>query len=233
MRYMALAAHPDDVEMFCAGTLAKAVRLGHEVVICVACDGAGGHMTIAPEALARIRRQEAENAANVIGAEFISLALPDMFVFDDRETRLIVADAIRQARPDVIITHWPEDYHADHRNVSQLVFAASFLATLPNIETAHLAHPNVTPIYYMDTPAGKGFVPTEYVDVSETFETKRRMLACHESQITWLKEHDNVDIIEFMETMSRARGLQCGVTHAEGFRFADIWPRTQPKRLLP
>ncbi len=233
MRYMAIGAHPDDIEILCAGTLARAVQLGHEAVICVACNGAGGHMTIEPAELSHIRKQEAQDAASLIEAEFISLGYPDMFIFDDRETRLAFADAIRQARPDVIITHWPEDYHADHRIVSQLVFAASFLATLPNIETAHPAHPIVSPLYYMDTPASKGFIPTEYVDISGTFEIKRQMLSCHESQVTWLKEHDSVDIIEFMETMSRARGLQCGVSFAEGFRIADVWPRTQPRRLLP
>ncbi|MCO6452189.1 MAG: PIG-L family deacetylase [Caldilineales bacterium] len=233
MRYMAVGAHPDDIEMFCAGTLVRAVQAGHDAIMCVACDGSGGHTAIGPVELTRIRGQEAQSAASIIGAEFIPLGYPDMFIFDDRETRLIFADAIRRARPDVIITHWPHDYHADHRIVSQLVFAASFLATLPNIKTDHPAYPLVTPIYYMDTPASKGFVPTEYVDITETYETKQRMLSCHESQVTWLKEHDNVDILEFMETMARSRGTQCGVRYAEGFRFADVWPRTVTRRLLP
>jgi len=59
------------------------------------------------------------------------------------------------------------------------------------------------------------------------------MMACHQSQIVWLKDHDNMDILEFIEIMARARGLQCGVAYAEGFRHADVWPRTPPRRLLP
>jgi N-acetylglucosamine malate deacetylase 1 len=233
MRFMAIGAHPDDVEVQCAGTLARCAQLGHEVVICVVTNGAAGSMVIGPDEMARIREREARASAGIIGAEFIWLGYPDEFLFDSRETRLAFIDAIREGRPNAIITHPPEDYHPDHVRVSQLVFDASFVASVPSIETAHPAHPLVPPIYYMDTPAGKGFVPTEYVDISRTFEVKRRMMACHESQIVWLKDHDNMDILEFIEIMARSRGLQCGVPHAEGFRQANVWPRTPPQRLLP
>ena len=233
MRFMAIGAHPDDVEVQCAGTLARCVQLGHEAVICVVTNGAAGHMVVKPPEMARIREQEARAAAEIIGAEFIWLGYPDEFLFDSRETRLVFIDAIRQGRPDAIITHPPEDYHPDHVRVSHLVFDASFVSSVPSIETAHPAHPLVPPIYYMDTPAGKGFLPAEYVDISATFEVKRRMMASHQSQIVWLKDHDNMDILEFIEIMARARGLQCGVPYAEGFRHADVWPRTPPRRLLP
>jgi len=70
---------------------------------------------------------------------------------DNEETRLAFTDAIRQARPDMIITHAPEDYHPDHLMAGELVFTASFLSGLPNIVTDQPAHLVVPPIYYMDT----------------------------------------------------------------------------------
>jgi LmbE family N-acetylglucosaminyl deacetylase len=233
MRILAIGAHPDDLEILCAGTLARYRQAGHEVVMGVATDGTAGHMIIKPPELAQIREKEARSAAEVIGAQFIWLGFPDELIFNDRVTRLAVVDAIRQARPDVIITHAPDDYHPDHRVVSSLVFDCSFIASLPNVETSHPAHPAVPPIYYMDTIAGKGFHPSEYVDISAAIEIKRQMLACHHSQLTWLKDHDNIDIMEFMDVVARTRGYQCNVPYAEGFRSADVWPRTPPKRLLP
>jgi LmbE family N-acetylglucosaminyl deacetylase len=190
-------------------------------------------MEIKPPELARIREREARTAAEMIKAEFIWLGFPDELVFNDRETRLAVVDAIRQARPDLIITHAPDDYHPDHCVVSSLVFDTSFVASLPNIETDQPAHATVPPVYYMDTLAGKGFHPTEYVDISQTMATKRDMLACHNSQLTWLNDHDDIDVMEFMEVVARTRGFQCNVPYAEGFRQADVWPRTPPERLLP
>lgn len=233
MRVLAIGAHPDDLEILCAGTLARYAQAGHEVVMCVATDGTAGHMLIKPPELAQIREREARAAAAVIKAEFIWLGFPDELIFNDRETRLAFVDAIRQARPDLIITHAPDDYHPDHRMVNRLVFDASFVASLPNIETNQPAHPAVPPLYYMDTLAGKGFHPSEYVDISSTIDIKRQMLACHDSQLTWLKDHDNIDIMEFMEVVARTRGFQCNAPYAEGFRREDVWPRTPPDRLLP
>ena len=127
----------------------------------------------------------------------------------------------------------PDDYHHDHRIVSDLVHKASFMATLPNIETEFVACESVSPIYYMDTLAGHGFNPTEYVDISNTFLTKQNMLACHKSQLEWLEEHDGEDMLEFVHIVAKARGYQAGVQYAEGFRLAQTWSRTPPRRLLP
>ncbi len=226
-------AHPVDVEVDCSGHMARFVQLGAQAAICVCGGGSGGHMHMPPDELSRILEGEARKAAALIGAQFIWLGIPDGFIIDNEDTRLAFTDAIRQARPDVIVTHAPEDYHPDHVMAGQLVFTASFLSGIPNIKTEHPAHLVVPPIYYMDTPTGKGFLPTEYVDITDTFAIKREMLACHESQLVWLRDHDNIDVLEFMEIQSRSRGLQCGVTYAEGFRQADVWPRTPPRRLLP
>lgn len=59
------------------------------------------------------------------------------------------------------------------------------------------------------------------------------MLMCHQSQLTWLQDHDQIDIVDFMEITNRYRGLQSGARYAECFRCEGSWPRQQPRRLLP
>jgi LmbE family N-acetylglucosaminyl deacetylase len=85
----------------------------------------------------------------------------------------------------------------------------------------------------MDTVAGVNFSPTDYVDITETFEIKKKMLLCHRSQYKWIKGHHLADPINLIETMTKFRGLQCGVFYAEGFRKAEVWGRLRPGRLLP
>jgi N-acetylglucosamine malate deacetylase 1 len=169
----------------------------------------------------------------VIGAELVWLGLPDEFVFNDEPTRRRLLDAIRAARPDLILTHAPVDYHPDHVATHRAVFDASFVMGLPNVQTPSPPHPGVAPLFYFDTLAGQGFLPTEYVDISETFAVKREMLRQHASQVEWLQYHDGIDIVAFMETVARFRGLQCGAEYAEGFQHADVWPRVRTARLLP
>ena len=83
------------------------------------------------------------------------------------------------------------------------------------------------------TIMGLGFSTTEYVDVSGQLETKVAMLEAHQSQLTWLRDHDGIDIVEQMKTTTRFRGLQCGVQYAEGFAQCLTWLRGTTRRLLP
>jgi LmbE family N-acetylglucosaminyl deacetylase len=230
---LAIGAHPDDLEILCGGTLARCAARGDAVTMLVMTDGSAGHAEIGAAELAVIREREARSAAAVIGADLVWLGLPDEFVFNDEPTRRRLLDAIRAARPDLILTHDPDDYHPDHRATSRAVFDASFIMGLPNVRTASPPHPGVAPLYYFDTLAGVGFRPEEYVDITECVETKRAMLAAHASQVDWLRHHDSIDIQAFMETVARFRGLQCGCEFAEAFRPARAWPRLRPERLLP
>jgi len=232
-RVLAIEAHPDDVEIQCAGTLAKFARMGVSVSVAVATDGSAGHMLIPPKELAEIRHSEAKEAAQCIGAELYWMGYVDEMLFDDAATRLNFAEVIRKARPDLILTHAPDDYHPDHRMVSRLVFNASFLSSLPNIPTESPFHPGVQPLYYFDSAGSVGFQPTEYVDITETFATKREMLSRHKSQIKWLFDHDQVDMLASIEQSGKARGAQCGVAMAEGFRPEFSWPRLRTYRVLP
>ena len=234
MRVLALSSHPDDVELACAGTLARYKSLGHEVIICHVANGNLGHTVIPPQELREIRRQEAQMAGALIGAEVITCDVGDLLVYaGQKQQRDKIVDVIRTTQPDVIITHSPRDYMPDHVAVSRLVFDASFAASVHHYRTESQEVAPLTPIYYMDTLAGINFQPTEYVDITDTIELKLEMLAAHESQIKWMQAHDQIDFLEFVRTCARFRGLQCGVPYAEAFAQCHTWPRLTTKRLLP
>jgi LmbE family N-acetylglucosaminyl deacetylase len=234
MRVLAVGAHPDDLEVLCGGTLARFVGEGHEVVMCHASKGDRGSFVHTSEEIAAIRGREARRAAEICGAEYATLGLHDgeVSAADPAQRRLVI-DLVRETRPDLILTHHPQDYMSDHNEIARLVFDCSFHATLPLFETERPHHGTVTPIYYMDTVMGVGFQPTEYVDVSDVIETKSAMLEAHESQLVWLRDHDGVDIVEQMRAATRFRGLQCGVQYAEGFLPCLTWLRGTTRRLLP
>ena len=233
MTVLAVGAHPDDIEFLCAGALAMYRKAGHKVAMCHACNGNKGHKTIPPDELGKVRTEESRQGAKIIGAEALTADIGDLEIFVDRDDTLRMVDIIRQAKPDVIITHAPNDYMPDHSNTSQLVRDASFNATVPYEKTAHEAHDKIPTVYFMDTMAGIDFLPTEYVDITEEFETKKEMLLCHQSQHEWLSEHDSINLVEFMETLAKFRGMQCGVRYAEAFRRWDAWGRIPTDRLLP
>jgi len=235
MNILAVGCHPDDLEIGCGGTLARYSQAGHVVTMAHVANGNLGHVEILPEELRRIRREEARQAGKELGArEVVSLDMPDLGV-DSNNQDLVRAtvDLIRRVQPDLIITHAPNDYMKDHVETSRLVFDASFSASVPHFETPSGGAAKITPIYYMDTVAGINFLPTEYVDVSTVIERKLAALERHVSQIKWLRDHDGIDFSEFVRTVSRFRGLQCGVAYAEGFTVCQTWPRLSAQRLLP
>ena len=234
MNILAVGCHPDDLEIGCGGTLAKYAKLGHKVFMCHITNGSLGHKIIMPDELRKIRNMEAETAAKMIGAESLSIDIDDLTVdSSNMEVTMQVAEVIRYSKPDLIITHNPDDYMRDHQECSKLVFNASFASSLSHLETHSPGYDRIVPIFYMDTLAGIGFIPTEYVDISEEIDTKLKALACHESQIKWMLDHDNIDFLDFVKTCSKYRGLQSSVLFAEGFRQYAGWPRFAVKRLLP
>ena len=234
MNVLAIGCHPDDIEVSCAGTMAKYAARGDKVTVCHVANGNLGHEIIQPPELRVMRREEAKKAGSLAGIEVVTCDIGDVMVYNqDKSQRDKVVDIIRTYQPDVIITHSPDDYMPDHVAVSHLVFDASFAASVPNYKTAVPGKAVITPIYYMDNLAGVNFMPTEYVDISETIEKKMEMLECHESQMRWMRDHDHIDFAEFVRTCARYRGLQCGVEYAEAFRTCVAWPKVIPARLLP
>ncbi len=235
MNILAVGCHPDDLEIGCGGTLALYSGQGHNVFMCHVANGDMGHTLIIPEELAEIRAGEAEASGAILGAKKVfNVDIPDLFVnsHDEEQVRKLV-EIVRAVRPDVIITHSPDDYMRDHVETSKLVFNASFSSSIPHYFTRSRPWALIAPIYYMDTLAGVGFLPEEYTDITTTFQTKLEALSKHESQLKWMKEHDGIDFLDFVATVSKFRGLQSGVKYAEGFRLCKSWPRVRPQRLLP
>ena len=85
----------------------------------------------------------------------------------------------------------------------------------------------------MPTVKVVNFQPTHYVNITDQIEFKLKALNCHESQLKWMLEHDNIDFADMVRTCSKYRGYQCGVPYAEGFRPYNVYPRYSTKYLLP
>jgi len=233
MKVLSIGAHPDDAEILCAGTLAKFAKQGDEVYICHVCDGNKGSKIHSSEELAKIRRNEAIESAKIIGATSIWAGLSDGEVVLDLASRKKIIDVIRQTSPDLIITHSPNDYHADHINTSRLVFEATYLAGLVLWDSKYPAPEKLPFLYYMDTLAGVNFIPDEYVDISETIDTKIEMMMKMQSQLGWLKEMHNCDAAEFIKSVAKFRGFQAGVPYAETFTQQKMYPQGLTRRILP
>jgi LmbE family N-acetylglucosaminyl deacetylase len=188
-----------------------------------------------PRALAATRRAEAEAAAGVIGASIHHGFAGDLELLDERMHRDLVMDFIRAAAPDLIITLAPVCAHPDHRITSRLVFNASYCSTIPNYPSPSGLPPYAVraPIFYCDTVAGVDFHPEEYVDIVEVWDIKRKMIECHRSQVERMEGYRGVGLPAMAETLSRLRGIQCGVEFAEAFRKENAWGRVRPGRLLP
>lgn len=239
MRVLAIGCHPDDLEINCYGTLAKYVKMGHEVYICGVSNGDQGHVQIMPEELAVIRKGEAANAAKVIGAkEYYNLDGHDLLISRyDMELVNKLVDYIRKVNPDVIITQPPNDYMMDHVETSALVFRCAFMACIPHYCTTPGNYPETVPapipIYYMSADTKPGFQPTQFVDITDEMDLKVKAMECHKSQLVWLKEHDNIDIVDDMKAASKVYGGHVGTKYAEAFQLCEHASRTTAKNLLP
>jgi LmbE family N-acetylglucosaminyl deacetylase len=219
LRILALSAHADDLEILCAGTLARWAAEGHCITMATTTWCKYGSYELPMEECSRIRHAEAAQAAAMIGADYRALMVPDNTINPyDYEQRRKVIELIRFVRPDVILTHSINDYHADHANLSELVKSTGSLLGMPQYETVSPALDYNPALYWMDTIDGRGFEPTQYVDISATIESKLAMLACYESQIPFLLRYFGMDILEQVRTIARYRGIQAGVRYAEGFQ---------------
>lgn len=227
MNIIFFGAHPDDLEILCAGTIAECVARGHTVWMAVATNGNVGSPTLTNAEIAATRHAEAEAAAKTLGAAgLIWMNENDEFLFDDERTRLKFVDAVRQAQADVIVTHNPNDYHPDHIACSKLASDARILSAVRLIPTAHPHLAKSPELFHMDSIAGLRFEPQFFVDVSAHFELKQRAVQCHHSQNAWLKSIFNTDLSHHVQVQSAFRGLQCGAAYAEAFVQPVYWPRT-------
>ena len=131
LRLLIIGAHPDDAEFHAGGLATIYRRQGHTVKMISVTDGRSGHHRYQPAELAEVRRRESLAAAAVIGATCDIWSFPDGALQPTLEVRELVIREIRAFRPDLVLTHRPNDYHPDHRAVGQVVQDASYMVTVP------------------------------------------------------------------------------------------------------
>jgi len=213
LKILALGAHPDDIEIFMFGTLAAYAAQGAELTFAVATDGAKGGKSD-PAVLARVRREEATAAAALLGAAPRFLDFPDGELVADAALIGVLKTLIRETGPELVITHAPNDYHADHRALSDGVrIAASF----------------AVPVLHADTMGGTGFAPTHYVDISAYRDIKSQGIRMHRSQRP-------EQYVERARIQNEFRAGQCNAVPgslAEAFRFEPTFPFADIRALLP
>jgi len=224
-RVLAVVAHPDDAELLCAGTLARARTGGAAIGVCVLCQGDKGQPAKPIPNLAAVRRRETTAAARLLGAELFCATVPDGTLADVGATRLKLTAIFRRFRPTLVLAHAPEDYHPDHRAAAALAEAASWYCASRGYKAgaAPLAEPPA--LWWMDTINMSGFEPGFFVDVSPYLTLKEQMLACHRSQLARGKGKDFAPLVDLMRQQCHARGSQSGASAAEAFRAHHAFKR--------
>jgi LmbE family N-acetylglucosaminyl deacetylase len=228
LRVLALFAHPDDTEFLCAGTLFLLADRGAIIHVATLTAGDCGSTILPSAEISRIRLKEGQRAAALLGAQFTSLKEKDLLVLYDRPTLRKVMELVRLVDPSLVFTHSPSDYMLDHEVVSRLCQTACFGAMAPNFRTgaSKPAKPlRAIPHLYYAQPAGgtdilgKQVMPSLCVNIGSSLERKERMLACHESQQSWLKSQQGMTgPADNMRKMAAWTGALAGFEWAEGFR---------------
>jgi bacillithiol biosynthesis deacetylase BshB1 len=214
---LAIAAHRDDVELTCAGTLLRAVDQGHSTAILDLTAGESG-----TRGSSDIRGQEAERAAAIMGvAERRNAGLPDAHLHNTEEARRVVVEAIRHFAPRVVILPFPQGRHPDHRIASELGRDACFLAGLAKYSADGAPHRPAKILYtmsYREDPVK----PTFVVDISAQFERKMAAIRCYASQFEGATRAGEIfptgqDLYTRVETENTHYGSLVRVRYGEPF----------------
>ena len=218
---LAIAAHRDDIEQTCGGTLLKMAERGHATGILDLTQGEMGTRGTAED-----RAHEAEEAARILRVGWRrALDIPDGRVENTWENRLKIAHVIRETRPLVVILPYWQGRHPDHYTTSVLGYEACFLAGLAKLEVDGLAPYRpfkiVYATLYYDTR------PTFVVDITEQFEARLQSILAYKSQFTDQEAGRGLfpaqaEIRERVEAMARFYGLLAGVKYAEPFVQKEV-----------
>ncbi len=217
---LAIAAHRDDVEQTCGGTLLKMAQRGQKTGILDLTQGEMGTRGTAED-----RAREAADAAKILGASWRrALDIPDGRVENTWENRLKVASVIREMRPRVVILPYWKGRHPDHYTCSVLGYEACFLAGLSKLDSSSAPHRPFKIVYatlYYDVR------PTFVVDITQQFERKFESILAYKSQFSdqeagkdLFPAHD--EIHARVESMARFYGALGGVTYGEPFLQKEV-----------
>jgi LmbE family N-acetylglucosaminyl deacetylase len=230
-----VGAHQDD-EARALGALLRYRRLGHRITFICTTNGDKGFSfdTETPyEEVARVRDREMRAVAAGLDADYICLGEPDEYLYDSKEVRLKLIDALRASRADLIFTDWTEEYNADHSVTAQLVLQCALLTVIASIRTEHAALPETPKIFHCDPGPGFGFEGTHFVALSpETVDEKVRLINLHESQMAIMRSFGG-DWAEAHRAHCREVGARVGTPYAEVFRPCLASRRIPLASLLP
>ena len=217
---LALAAHRDDVEQTCAGTLLKMAERGYRTGILDLTQGEMGTRGTMED-----RAREAVEAARILKVSWRhALDIPDGRVENTWDNKLKVARVLREQRPHVLILPYWEGRHPDHYTASILGYEAAFLSGLAKLPLEGSAHRPFKIIYaslYRDVR------PTFVVDITDQFETRFASLMAYKSQFTDQDSGSGIfpaqkEIRARIESMARYYGMLGGVTYAEPFVQKEV-----------
>ncbi len=222
---LAIAAHPDDVELSCAGILISHIKQGRKAGIVDLTRGEMGTRGSAQQ-----REEEATAAAEVMGLSAReNLELPDAFFANDQESQLTVMKAIRKYRPDIVITNAPYDRHPDHGRASRLVEEAFFksgLAKVPTVDEEGEQQPwRPKKLYHMIQSVS--LTPDFIVDISDSHEQKIEAIKAYKSQFfdpnssepeTYISKPEFLNMIE---ARAIEFGHRIGVKYGEGLMHSQ------------
>ncbi len=189
MKILMIGAHQDDNEFRCGGLAHKYVKMGYEVRFLCLCNGSGGHHIMSPEETVARRAKESQAVAKLLGITYDVWSDQDDCELEvTLETRKRMTRYIRNFNPDLIITHRPNDYHADHRAVGQLVLDASYLLIVPHFcpDTPAMTK---TPLimYNLDAFKYPPFEANVVIDIDDEIDTKLKIADLNVSQVyEWL-----------------------------------------------
>jgi bacillithiol biosynthesis deacetylase BshB1 len=181
---LAISAHPDDIELNAAGTIAKALAAGHTVGVCDLTQGERG-----TRGSAELRAEETRRANRALGIadeDRWNLKIPDGNIEVNEENRMRVVRALRHFRPKVLLFSWERDRHTDHEDGHRLIRAACFDAGLRNVDTewnGHRQEPHRPEKMYCFFHTYER-TPDFIIDISDHIETKLAAIAAYSSQFT-------------------------------------------------
>ncbi len=225
---LAIAAHRDDAEQTCGGTLLKMARRGHRTGILDLTQGEMGTRGTAED-----RKREAEEAATILEVSWRqALNLPDGRVENTWENRLKVAQVIREQCPAVVILPYWQGRHPDHYTASILGYEACFVAGLAKVALARQGLPGQSlpphrPFKIIYATLYYDIRPTFVVDISEQFESRLRAIMAYRSQFSQQDAGRDLfpapsEIRSRVEAMARFYGMLGGVTYAEPFLQKEV-----------
>lgn len=220
---LAVAAHPDDVELTCGGTLIQCVRRGYRVGI---LDLTRGEMGTRGDVTTRAR--EAAAAARVLGVRHReNLGLPDARLEVNEDAKLAVAERLRALRPRVLILPYWEGRHPDHTNASRLGYEAAYLAGLKKFDLPGDPHRPFKILYSTMFDQARPIRPTFVVDITQEYARRVRAIACYRSQFRGPRLQRGIHIPltgleERMAVLCGYYGRLIGVRYGEPFATREV-----------